>query len=57
MSKLTSKISYSKTGYDSLKTIIPQGIARIMELEHGDTLIWDIDVKDGKKVIVVRKEK
>lgn len=57
MSKLTSKVSYSKKGYKSLKTIIPKGITQIMEIEHGDTLIWDIDKKNGEKVIVVRKEK
>ena len=56
MSKLTSKVSYSKKGYKSLKTIIPKGITQIMEIEHGDTLIWDIDKKNGEKVIVVRKE-
>ena len=57
MSKLTSKVSYSKKGYKSLKTIIPKGITQIMEIEHGDTLIWDIDKKNGEKVIVVRKGK
>ena len=56
MSKLTSKVSYSKKGYKSLKTIIPKGITQIMEIEHGDTLIWDVDKKNGEKVIVVRKE-
>jgi len=55
MSKLTSKVSYSKKGYNSLKTIIPKGIVGIMEIEHGDTLIWDVDKKDDKKVIVVRR--
>ena len=57
MSKLTSKVSYSKKGYKSLKTIIPKGITQIMEIEHGDTLIWDIDKKNGEKVITVRKAK
>jgi hypothetical protein len=57
MSKLTSKVSYSKKGFQSLKTIIPQGITQIIELEHGDTLIWDIDRKGGEKVIIVKKEK
>lgn len=56
MSKLTSKVSYSKRGYNSLKTIIPKGITQIMEIEHGDTLIWDVDKKNDEKVIVVRKK-
>jgi len=57
MSKLTSKVSYSKKGYKSLKTIIPKGIVQIMEIEHGDTLIWDVDKRNGEKVIVVRAKK
>jgi len=57
MSKLTSKVSYSKKGYNSLKTIIPKGIVGIIEIEHGDTLIWDVDKKNNEKVIVVKKEK
>jgi hypothetical protein len=57
MSKLTSKVSYSKRGYNSMKTIIPQGIVQIMEIEHKDTLVWDIDKRDGEKVAVVRKKK
>jgi len=56
MSKLTSKVSYSKKGYKSLKTIIPKGITQIMEIEHGDTLIWDVDKKDDEKIIVVKKK-
>ena len=56
MSKLTSKVSYSKKGYKSLKTIIPKGITQIMEKEHGDTLIWDVDKKNGEKVIIVKKK-
>ena len=57
MSKLTSKVSYSKKGYKSLKTIIPSGIVQIMEIEHGDTLIWDVGEIDGDKVIIVKKTK
>ena len=56
MSKLTSKVSYSKRGYKSLKTIIPKGITQIIEIEHGDTLIWDVDKKNGEKVMIVRKK-
>jgi len=57
MSKLTSKVSYSKRGYKSLKTIIPKGIVQIMEIEHGDTLIWDVGEIDRDKVIIVKKTK
>ena len=27
-----------------------------MEIEHGDTLIWDVDKKNDEKIIVVRKK-
>lgn len=56
MSKLTSKVSYSKKGYNSLKTIIPSGIVQIMEIENLDTLIWDIREINEEQVIIVRKK-
>jgi hypothetical protein len=52
MSKLTSKVSYVKKGSESLKTIIPSNL----ELKHGDTLVWDIEIVKGKKALVVRKK-
>lgn len=56
MSKLTSKVSLSKKGYNSLKTIIPTAISQLIELNNGDTLSWDVEFVNGEKVIVVRKQ-
>ncbi|MCC7572069.1 MAG: hypothetical protein KO464_01620 [Candidatus Methanofastidiosum sp.] len=56
MSKVTSKVSYVKSGYNSLKTIIPTAISQLMELKNGDTLSWDVEFVNGEKVIVVRKQ-
>jgi len=56
MSKLTLKVSYIIKGYNSLKTIIPTPITQMMEIQHGDTLVWDFEFVNGEKVIVVRKQ-
>lgn len=52
---ITSKVSYSKKGTKSLKTIIPQGIAQLLDLEHGDYVEWDIEYMDDEKVAIVKK--
>lgn len=53
---ITSKVSYSKKGTKSLKTIIPQGIVQLMDLEHGDYVEWDIENRDGVKIAIIKKK-
>ena len=50
-----TKISYVRKGSKSLKVIIPEGIADTLKLNHGDSLIWDIEVKDGKLAAYIKK--
>ena len=57
MSKETSKLSYVKKGAKSLKTTVPMGVVKQLELSHGDKLNWKIETKDGETVVVVRKVK
>ncbi|MFO7966236.1 MAG: hypothetical protein R6U44_01385 [Archaeoglobaceae archaeon] len=52
---ITSKVSYSKKGTNSLKTIIPKGIAQLLDLEHGEYVEWDIENRNGEKVAILRK--
>jgi len=41
--------------YNSLKTIIPTAITQMMEIQHGDTLTWDVEFVNGEKKITVKK--
>ena len=53
MSKLTSKISYAKRGYNSMKTIVPAAIVQMLELKKGDTFQWNIETRNKEKIIVI----
>jgi hypothetical protein len=55
-----SKIEYSDTARVnkdamSVKTVIPNSIVRELELNFNDLLQWQVEVKNGKKVLTVRK--
>jgi len=39
----------------SLRATIPEGIVKTLKLLHGDTLIWDLEARDGEIVAIVRK--
>ncbi len=52
---IKSRVSYSKKGYQSLKTIIPKGVAQLLDIENGDELEWDIENRNGEKVAIVKK--
>jgi antitoxin component of MazEF toxin-antitoxin module len=38
-----------------LKSTIPEGVAEALKLNHGDSVDWSIEVKDGQLVVVVKK--
>ena len=50
ITKLTKATSKS----DSLRTTVPSGIVSHFKLQEKDTLDWNIEVKDGKLVIVIK---
>ena len=52
MSKETSKLSYVKKGAKSLKTTVPMGVVKQLELSHGNKLNWKIETKDGETMVV-----
>jgi bifunctional DNA-binding transcriptional regulator/antitoxin component of YhaV-PrlF toxin-antitoxin module len=51
---ITSKIAKANTT-NSLRTTIPSDIAKEIDLNVGDLLIWSIDQQKGKKVITIKK--
>ena len=54
MMMITSKVAKANTT-NSLRTTIPSEIAKEVDLNVGDLLIWSVDQQKGKKVITIKK--
>lgn len=52
---LESKVSIARPQSKSLRATIPEGIVAFLELEKGDKLDWKMEIRNGKRVVVVRK--
>ena len=52
ITKLTKATSKS----DSLRTTVPKGIVRQLNLEEGDKIKWSITAKDNKLAITISTE-
>jgi bifunctional DNA-binding transcriptional regulator/antitoxin component of YhaV-PrlF toxin-antitoxin module len=39
----------------SLRATVPEAVAKTLKLKHGDKLVWEIEVRDGQLIIVVKK--
>ena len=53
---LTSTVGVAKKGTMSLRATVPEGIVAFLELRAGDKLEWKMEIIDGKRVAIVRKE-
>lgn len=53
---LESKVGIARPESKSLRATIPEGIVAFLELEKGDKLEWKMEIIDGKRVVIVRKE-
>jgi hypothetical protein len=53
---LNSKVSIARPKSKSLRATIPEGIVAFLNLEKGDKLDWRMEIRDGKRVVVVQKE-
>jgi hypothetical protein len=38
-----------------VRTTIPATLARLLNIRPGDILDWDLEIRNGEKVLVVRK--
>lgn len=54
---LKSTLGIAKTGTTSLRATVPEGIVAFLELKAGDKLDWKMDIKDGERVVIVRRAK
>jgi antitoxin component of MazEF toxin-antitoxin module len=56
MAEFISKVTLARPNSPSLRTTIPAGVAKMIELNTGDSLNWDIAIKDNKIEIRVYKK-
>lgn len=53
---LDSTVATARTGTKSLRATVPEGIVAFLELQVGDKLLWKMDIQDGERVVIVRKQ-
>ena len=54
---LNSTVATARTGTKSLRATVPEGIVAFLELQVGDNkLLWKMDIQDGQRVVIVRKQ-
>ncbi|MEM1994646.1 MAG: AbrB family transcriptional regulator [Nitrososphaerales archaeon] len=53
---LKSKVGIAKTGTNSLRTTIPEGIVEYLNLKAGDILEWSMEIiGNSERVTLVKK--
>jgi len=53
----TTKLAPANTTSGSLRTTVPAGVVKDLELERGDTVRWVVRARgDGRLVVEVEKE-
>lgn len=51
-----TKVSRANTSSPSVRTTIPEGIVKDLQLKVGDTIVWYSYIVDGKVKVEVQKE-
>lgn len=54
---LESTASIARTGTNSLRVTVPEGIVAFLGLEEGDKLQWIMDFDKTERIIIVKKKK
>lgn len=54
---LESKVGIAKTGINSLRATVPEGIVAFLNIKNGDKLEWKMDMRDKERVVIVMKKK
>jgi bifunctional DNA-binding transcriptional regulator/antitoxin component of YhaV-PrlF toxin-antitoxin module len=52
---MESKVFHVRPDSPSLRATVPEAVAKTLKLKHGDQLLWEIEVRDGQLVVVVKK--
>ena len=56
MAEFISKVTLARPNSPSLRTTIPEAVSKMIELTAGDSLKWDIKIKDKNLQIMVSKK-
>jgi hypothetical protein len=51
-----TKITSARSNSQSLRTTIPEGIVKIMNVNAGDSLFWKISINKRKLEVIVSKK-
>lgn len=52
---LKTKVVIAKTGANSLRTTIPEGIVEYLNLKAGDSLEWSMELIGNLRVAIIKK--
>jgi bifunctional DNA-binding transcriptional regulator/antitoxin component of YhaV-PrlF toxin-antitoxin module len=52
-----TKVTIARPNSPSLRTTIPEGVAKLIDLGAGDELVWKVDIKENQVVITLSKTK
>lgn len=55
MAEFTSKVTIARPKSPSLRTTIPEGVAKMIDLKAGDNITWKIKIKDGQVEVILLK--
>ena len=53
---LTSTVGIARTGTKSLRATVPEGMVAFLKLDAGDKLEWEMEIIDGERVAIIRKQ-
>jgi hypothetical protein len=56
VAEFTSKVTIARPQSPSLRTTIPEGVAKFIELKAGNELVWKVNIKSGKVEIIISKQ-
>lgn len=52
---LKSKLTIARIDSSSVRTTVPQGVVSALKLEVGKEIEWEIEVRDGELIAIVKK--
>jgi uncharacterized membrane protein YkoI len=55
MENVRTKVSRNTSDSKSLKSTIPEAVTNALKIAQGDFLDWDLEVVDGKLIVIVKK--
>jgi hypothetical protein len=55
MGEFKTRVTIARPNSSSLRTTIPEGIVKLIDLGPGDELLWKVNVKGGNVEIILSK--